>query len=173
MTSPTSLVEQFESSIDRIANSLHGKTLKFYPSIVGSIIFILVSLTIFWWMPSQIKIQPGAITARTFPSLMAGIMLACSIAVLLREVIKIIRKQPLDVSELNLLTETKALIILGLFVVFAVLAELIGFIPSSVIYSILMLVYFRIKKWSYYLIVSLSAIVIGLIFQKLLNVTLP
>ena len=173
MTPPISLVEQFEAAIDRIANSLHGKTLRFYPSIVGSIIFILLSLAIFWWMPSQIKIQPGAITARTFPSLMAGIMLACSVAVLLREIVKIIRKQPLDVSELNLLTEAKALIILSLFVVFAVLAELIGFIPSSAIYSILMLVYFRIKKWSYYLIVSLSAIVIGLIFQKLLNVTLP
>ena len=173
MTLPTSRVRQLETSIDRIADSLHGKTLKFYPSIVGSIIFIVLSLAIFWWMPSQIKIQPGAITARTFPSLMAGIMLACSLVVLLREIVKIVRKQPLVVSELNLLTEMKALIILSLFVVFAVLAELIGFIPSSVIYSILMLVYFRIKKWSYYLIVSLSAIVIGLAFQNLLNVKLP
>jgi putative tricarboxylic transport membrane protein len=100
-------------------------------------------------------------------------MIGGSVVLLGTEIVKIVRKIQIEVMEIELLTEIKAVIILLLLVLYALLMPLVGFIVSSLLFSIAMLYYFRIKKGSYYLIVVISALVISFIFRYLLGVRLP
>lgn len=167
-------VKKLDNKIDLAAERMKDKKIAFYPTIIGPILFIVLSLVVLALMPSQIKIQPNrAINARTFPSILTYLMLGSSLVLLLREGLKAVRKIPIEKYELELLTELKALILLVLLILYAFLMKTIGFIAGSVIYSILMLYYFRIKNWKYYAIVVASAIAIGMIFRFVLNVRLP
>lgn len=168
------LLLRLDSKIDRMGETLKDKKVKFYPTLVGPIVFLLFALAAFLAMPSQVKIQAeGATTARTFPTLLLEIIVVGSVVLLATELFKIIRKKTIEVQEIEILTEIKAVVILALLGLYALLMPLIGFIESSLLFSVAMLYYFRIKKRSYYLIVVLSALVIGLIFRYLLGVRLP
>jgi len=114
-----------------------------------------------------------ATTARTFPSLLLWVIVGGAILLLLQEIAKIIRKQPIQVVSLDLLTEIKAVVILALLVLYALLIPVLGFIITSILFGIGMLVFFRIRKWNYYVIVTIAALSIGLLFQVVLNVRLP
>ena len=168
------LIEQLNGTLDRFSLKWEGRRVRFYPSLVGPVLFLIVGIVGFLLMPTQVKIQEGtATTARTFPSLMLTLILACSVLLILQEVVKIVHKQPIEVVMLDVMTEIRAVIILVLLVLYAVLIPLLGFIVTSVLFGLGMLGFFRVKKWWYYLIVAFSALMIGLLFQVVLNVRLP
>ncbi len=168
------MLKSLDSKIDMIGERLEGKKANFYPSIVGPLVFLVFAVAAFLLMPSQVKVQENmATTARTFPTLLLQIMIGGSVVLLGTELVKIIRRNKLDVIQIELLTEIKALVILLMLVLYALLMPLIGFILSSLLFSVAMLYYFRIKKGSYYLIVIVSALAIGVIFRYLLGVRLP
>jgi len=168
------ILKKLDTKIDRTGERLKDRKVNFYPTVVGPIVFLVFALVAFLIMPSQVKVQQqAATTARTFPILLLQIMIVGSVALLVTEVVKILRKTELEVVQIELLTEIKALIILLMLILYAILMPLIGFIPSSLLFSVAMLYFFRIKKVSYYLIIIFSALVIGLIFRYLLGVRLP
>lgn len=168
------MLKKVDGKIDQVGVSLEDKKINFYPSLVGPLLFLLFAVVAFALMPSQVKVQQNmATTARTFPTLLLQIMIAGSVVLLITEIVKIIRKTEIEVIKIELLTEIKAVIILVMLILYALAMPLIGFIASSLIFSVAMLYYFRIKKGSYYLIVVISALAIGLIFRYLLGVRLP
>ena len=167
-------LRRLDAQIDILAERMKEKKMKLYPSLLGPILFIILGVTIMLLMPSQVKIRDDqAITARTFPTFLTMIMMGGAIILLLREGLKVLRKEPIESIELELLTEVKALILMGMLILYAFLMSRIGFMVSSVIYSILMMYYFRVKNWKYYIIVIVAAVLIGIIFRYVLNVRLP
>lgn len=174
MQSFLQIFKNLDSKIDQIGESLEGKRVNFYPSLVGPLVFLAFAVAAFILMPSQVKVQENmATTARTFPTLLLQIMIAGSVVLLVTEIVKIVRKTTIEVVQVELLTEIKAVIILLMLVLYALAMPLIGFIASSLLFSVAMLYYFRIKKGSYYLIVVIAALTIGLVFRYLLGVRLP
>jgi putative tricarboxylic transport membrane protein len=167
-------LKKLDGRIDTLAEEMKDKKVAFRPSIVGPIIFIVFSIAILLLMPSQIKVQQDQIiNARTFPRMLTYLMLGSSVVVLAQALFNLARHKPIEKLELELLTEVKAVLMLAMLVLYAVLMKPIGFIASSVIYAILMLYYFRVKNWKYYVILVVSAIAIGVIFRYVLNVRLP
>ncbi|MDC7240507.1 MAG: tripartite tricarboxylate transporter TctB family protein [Spirochaetales bacterium] len=168
------LTASWDAFLDHCAGLLEGRTLKLYPGPAGSVLFLAIGALILVLMPTQINVRTEyGINARTFPSMLAWIMIAGALINLMGYGIKILQKSKPDCIELDLLTEVKALILLLFLVLFAVLMPLVGFSIASVIYSILMLLFFRIKDWKYYLLVTFLALGIGFLFKNLLNVRLP
>nr|WP_319473911.1 tripartite tricarboxylate transporter TctB family protein [uncultured Sphaerochaeta sp.] len=168
------LMQSIDACFTHLGEKLEGKQMRFYPSLVGPILFLLMGIAGFLIMPFQVKKQEGmATTARTFPSLLLWVIVGGAILLLLQEIAKIIRKQPIQVVYLDLLTEIKAVVILALLVLYALLIPVLGFIITSILFGIGMLVFFRIRKWNYYVIVTIAALSIGLLFQVVLNVRLP
>ena len=168
------MLKRVDGKIDTVGESLEGRMVKFYPSLVGPLVFLAFAVTAFLLMPSQVKVQENvATTARTFPTLLLQIMIGGSVVLLGTELVKIIRKMKIEVIQIELLTEIKAVVILLMLILYALLMPLIGFIASSLLFSVAMLYYFRIKKGSYYLIVVISALLIGVIFRYILGVRLP
>ncbi|MGE4584852.1 MAG: tripartite tricarboxylate transporter TctB family protein [Sphaerochaeta sp.] len=174
MKSVLQVLRSLDEKLTEWGRILEGKTVRFHPSLVGPVLFLAIGILGFVVMPSQVKIQEGnATTARTFPTLMLLIIIVCSVILLAREVLNIIRGQEQNVVILDLLTEVKALLLLVMLLLYTLLIPVLGFILTSMLFGFAMLVFFRIRKWSYYLIVTLAALGIGLLFQVVLNVRLP
>ncbi len=168
------MVTAIDEFLDRSGNHLSKKEWKIYPSLLGALLFIGISLGILILMPTQISIQPGqTITARTFPTLLTYIMLGCALLNFGKDLIQIFLKKSVPYVYLSALTEIRSLILLSLMIGYALLIPVIGFIGGSVFYGISMLLFFRIKKLHYYLVVICTAISIGYLFKYILYVRLP
>lgn len=167
-------LDAVENTLDRWGEGLEKRRFRLYPGLAASLLFIALSLLILLLMPDQIKIREDqSITARTFPSMMAFIMLGGALLNLAKDGFKLIRRGKLPAIEVCLRTEIKALILLAFLIIYAALMPLIGFSIASLIYGILMLFYFRIRDWRYYLLITVLAMGIGFLFKNLLHVRLP
>lgn len=98
-------------------------------------------------------------------------MMICSAVLIIQNIIKISKKQPVQVSTFNLLTEVKALMILTiLFITYFICRITDLFVLGAIFCSIAFLVYFRCKKRSYYAITIGMAVLIWAAFRFGLNV---
>lgn len=168
------IFRKIDNKIDQWGMALDGKKVTFYPEIVGPALCIIFAVVVLLLMPSQIKINTTrSVTARTFPTILMGIILVFSTILLVKELYKMIRKIPVHTIELEVLSEIKALILLLMLIGYYLLMKWIGFIPSSVLFSVAMLYYFRVKNWKYYIIVVSAALIIGVVFRYVLHVRLP
>ena len=153
---------------------LESKKVKLYTDIIGPLVFMIFAATVLLLMPSQIiLLDESQINPRTFPVLLMGLILICSAVQLIKEIVRIVKKNDPAVKEINLLVEVKALIILVILIGYAVLMQVIGFTISSVLAGVAMLLFFRIKKPLYYAIIIFAAVLIGVFFRSVLNVPLP
>ncbi|MBN6710471.1 tripartite tricarboxylate transporter TctB family protein [Haemophilus haemoglobinophilus] len=150
-------------------------TIRFRQDLVGSIVFLIFSLVLWFLIPYQIKVTEDdeLITAQTFPRLVIGLMILCCVILFIQEIIKVIRKQPTKMAELDFTRETRSLVVVLLLVVYWGLLHWLPFIVSSTIFSVLLLIFFQCKNWKYYAIVIAVIVSVSLFFQNLLNVSLP
>lgn len=148
--------------------------IKFNRNLVGSLLFFILSITLFLFIPSQIKVVSNdVINSSSFPRLIIFIMGTCSLYLFLLEVIKIIRKQLSEITELDLAVEGRTLVVIGLLILFLVLLNFIQFWLSALIFSGLLMFFMGTRKWWKYAIVFTVIISITLLFTKVLSVTLP
>lgn len=149
-------------------------TLKFRQDLVGALVFLILSAVLWIMLPYQIMIDDDdTITAQTFPRLIIGLMAFCSLILLIKELIKLWRKQPVTMVEIHFHQESRALLIVGLLVLYWAMLHWLPFMVSSIVFACLFMVFLRCRKWHYYVIVSAVIIAISLFFQNLLNVSLP
>lgn len=148
--------------------------IKFKQDLVGGIVFLIVSLVIWFMMPSQIKINTtDTINSQSFPRVIIGLMMVCSIYLIIVQVIKIIKKIPVKEVEIDLKQEGKCVLMIGMIAAYWLMLHFLTFMAASLIFAGAILVFFKCKNWKYYGIVFTSIIVITLVFQNLLGVKLP
>ena len=99
------------------------------------------------------------------------LMMICCAALVAKEIVKLVRKQPLEYKTVNLLVEVKALIILAILVITYILCRTTDlFVVGAVFCALAFLIYFRCKKPLYYVITVGLAVGIWAAFRFLLNV---
>ena len=166
--------QRIDSWLDATGEKLEKKKIRLYVDIITPIIFIIFAVAVLLAMPSQIALlSSSSINERSFPTLLMFLIIICGVVLLGKEIFNIISKKKANVVETTALVEVKALIILGILVLYWLLMGLIGFIISSILLGLAMLMFFRVKKVSYYIIVSVVAVLIGVFFRYVLNVRLP
>lgn len=167
-------VQRIDSWLDATGEKLEKKKVRLYVDIITPIIFIIFAVAVLLAMPKQIALlSSGSINERSFPTLLMFLIIICGVVLLIKEIFNIISKKKANIVETTALVEVKALIILGILVLYWLLMGLIGFIISSILLGLAMLMFFRVKKVSYYIIVSVVAVLIGVFFRYVLNVRLP
>ncbi|MGC6405487.1 tripartite tricarboxylate transporter TctB family protein [Bisgaard Taxon 45] len=146
----------------------------FRQDLVGAVVFLILSITLWLLVPLQIVIdEDEGITAQTFPRLIIGLMAICSAILLIKEIIKMIRKQPSKMVTFTLSEERNAAIVVLLLVLYWFMLYWLPFIVSSIIFAFLMLLFFRCRNWQYYAIVATVISAVSFIFEYLLNISLP
>ena len=166
--------QRIDSWLDATGEKLEKKKIRLYVDIITPIIFIIFAVAVLLAMPSQIALlSSSSINERSFPTLLMFLIIICGVVLLGKEIFNIISKKKANIVETTALVEVKALIILGILVLYWLLMGLIGFIISSILLGLAMLMFFRVKKVSYYIIVSVVAVLIGVFFRYVLTVRLP
>ena len=161
-----------EKKLDKLAARMKVKEISIPIDLAGSILFFILGAVLFLMLPSQVPLSENdVINGRVFPRLLFSLMMICSAVLIIQNVIKISKKQPIQVRTFNLLTEVKALMILAiLFITYLICRITNLFVLGAVFCSIMFLVYFRCKKWFYYAITIGMAILIWVAFRFGLNV---
>lgn len=147
----------------------------FRQDLVGALVFLILSISLWLLIPYQIMLTDDdeIITAQTFPRLVIGLMGLCSLILLVKELIKWFYKQPVKMVELHLYQEARTLIVIGLLILYWAMFQFLPFMIASIIFSVLLLLFFRCKNWIYYAIVISVVLFVSFFFQYVLNVSLP
>ncbi|WP_300362286.1 tripartite tricarboxylate transporter TctB family protein [Fusobacterium sp.] len=143
-------------------------------NIVGGAIFLILSTILWLLIPSQIPLNSDAvITSRSFPKLIVALMFISSLFIFVADLIKLVKKLPVQEVEVNLNEEGRAVVVCILLIAYAFLLDKIGFMFSSILYCYSMLTFFKCKNWKYYMIVTIICVAVTYIFKNILLVQLP
>ena len=156
-----------DAKLDAIGDKLKKKEWKVPTDLLGGVIFLVFGLLMLYIIPLQIEVKKKElVNGQAFPKLLMYIMIACSIVLIVNQVIMMLRKEPVKTTTINLLVEVKAVLIFLSMIVFWLVAEKTGnFAIGSAVFGVLMLFFFRCKKPLYYAIVLVAAVVIWAAFR--------
>lgn len=166
------LVNRIDRWLDESGEKLKKHEWEIPLDLTGGILFLIVGIAIMVIIPQQIVVKKKeVINGQAFPRLLVFLMIGCSLILIVREVIKLVRHEELRKVKLNLLVEIRALIIFVNMLVYYVICKVTGqFLIGSCVFVVLMLFFFRCKKWHYYAITLAAAVFIWVAFHYGLNV---
>ena len=105
---------------------------KVHADLISGMIFLTFSIFLIWVIPSQIRVvTTEAVNSRTFPYLLAFLIMVMSVKTILVEIVKIIRKIPSEKKEFDLIIEAKALLLFIILITYLILMPIVGLILSS------------------------------------------
>ncbi|MBR5231269.1 MAG: tripartite tricarboxylate transporter TctB family protein [Clostridia bacterium] len=156
-----------DAKLDAIGDKLKKKEWKVPTDLLGGVIFLVFGLAMLYIIPLQIEVKKKElVNGQAFPKLLMYIMIACSVILIVNQVLKMLRKEPVKTTTINLLVEVKAVLIFLSMIVFWLVAEKTGnFAIGSAVFGVLMLFFFRCKKPLYYAIVLVAAVAIWAAFR--------
>ena len=152
------LIERAEAKLDEWGAKLEQKNIEYPVDLICGILFLVIGIVLLLIMPQQVQISEKDVVNG---ALLVG-----------REAYNMVMHRPTKTKTLNLLVETKALVIVLILVVTYLLAEVTDlFVVGAVFCALAFLVFFRCKKPLYYAITVSMAVLIWVVFHFVLNVS--
>ena len=148
--------------------------LKFNHNLVGSAMFLILSLVIWLMIPYQIVLKHDrVINSQTFPRLVIGLMGICSLFLFVKEIIAIVMKRERESKVIDLREEYRSILMILAVAFFWLILHWVPFMFSAILFAGLSLILYRCRKWLYYGITFSVIIAVTLVFQEVLHVNLP
>ncbi|MBE6904889.1 MAG: tripartite tricarboxylate transporter TctB family protein [Ruminococcaceae bacterium] len=167
-----SFVYKIDAKLDDVGSKLAIKQINIPIELIAAILFLVVAIILLLLMPSQVTVKDtDVVNGRVFPTYLFGMMIIGSTALIMKEIVHIIRKEPIATKTVNLLTEVKALVIFGIMILYFVICIWTDlFVIGAIVCALAFQLFFRCKKPSYYVITVAAAIVIWAAFRFVLGV---
>lgn len=167
-----SFVYKIDAKLDGVGSKLAVKQVNIPVELTAATLFLAVAIVLLLLMPSQVTVKDtDVVNGRVFPTYLFGIMIIGSTALIIKEIVHIIRKEPIATKTVNLLTEVKALIIFGIMILYFVICIWTDlFVLGAVFCALAFQLFFRCKKPSYYIITVAAAVAIWAAFRFILGV---
>ena len=161
-----------EKKLDAWGEKLEKINISYPSDLVSGILFLVLSIVILAIMPQQVQVsEKDLVNGRAFPTMLAYLMMAMSVLLTGKELVKLVTKKPLEMKTMNALVEVKALVVMGILLVTYLLAKLTDlFVIGGVFCAVAFLLFFRCKKKVYYAITLTAAVVIWVVFRFVLGV---
>lgn len=165
-------VDALDARLDMMGKRLAAKEIRIPTELCASVFSLLFALVVLLLTPSQVEVSEGdVVNGQVFPVFLMVIVMICGGLILAQQLIKLARKQPLAMKTINLLTEVKALLILVILGGFFLICQFTGIFALGACFCVLgFMLFFRCKKWSYYVITLAAAVLIWAAFRFGLNV---
>ncbi|MCT4596435.1 MAG: tripartite tricarboxylate transporter TctB family protein [Vallitalea sp.] len=147
--------------------------IKIRTNLLGGILFLFFSIIAWILIPSQIEIGQSTTTlinAQFVPKMTLIIIFILSIVLI---VLSLVSKKHQKYIELNLSKELKVVIFYVMLICYVLLIPVLGYRVSSILFCGIMLLYFKAKKWTYYVISFSVVLLLSYVFSSVLNVPLP
>lgn len=165
-------IENAEKKLDAWEEKLEKIDIRYPSDLITGVLFLTLSVVILLIMPQQVVIsEKDVVNGRAFPGMMTYLMMAMSLLLTGKEIVKLVTKKPLEMKTVNALAEVKALIIIAILLVTYLLAKVTDvFVIGGLFCAVAFLLFFRCKKKSYYAITVTAAVLIWVVFRFVLNV---
>ena len=112
------LIERIEARLDDWGAKLEKKNIEYPVDLICGILFLVIGIVLLLIMPQQVQIsEKDVVNGRAFPTMLIWLMLAMSALLVGREAYNMVMHRPTKTKTLNLLVETKALVIVLILVV--------------------------------------------------------
>lgn len=168
------LIERAEAKLDEWGAKLEQKNIEYPVDLICGILFLVIGIVLLLIMPQQVQTDLGkdVVNGRAFPTMLIWLMLAMSALLVGREAYNMVMHRPTKTKTLNLLVETKALVIVLILVVTYLLAEVYGSVCCGrCILRTGISGLFPLQETLYYAITVSMAVLIWVVFHFVLNVS--
>jgi hypothetical protein len=147
---------------------------RIHTDLFSGIGFLVLAVVLLIVIPQEVKVVTDeSVNSRTFPYLIALLLMVMSLKTIAVSVRSILRKEEKGYVDFDLKVELKALIFILLLVLYVVLMRLAGYLAASLVMAGGFLLLFRSRSFKYYAIVLACTVAVYLIFKLALNVQLP
>jgi len=165
-------INRMDEKLDSIGAKLAKKEITIPTDLVAAVVFLVLGIVLLLLVPNQVTVgKDEVVSGAAFPTYLCYIMIGGSILVGAQNIIKMIRKEPVETKTISALVEVKALIIFGILVGFWLICSLTDlFVLGALFCAVAFLLFFRCKKKSYYIITLIFAVGIWAAFKFILNV---
>ena len=165
-------IKNIDEKLDKMGNKLAEKEITIPTDIVAAVVFLAAGIVLLLLVPAQVTVGKNeVVSGAAFPTYLCYLMVGGSVLILIQNILKIVRKEPIETKTINALVEVKAFIIFGILVGFWLICNLTDlFVIGAIWCAFAFLVFFRCKKKLYYAITITAAITIWAAFRFVLNV---
>lgn len=152
--------------------------IKYNSEIISGAVFAIIAAILWCLIPSQIQtLEKTAINAQTFPRIALGGLFLFSMGLLLQGIFFRPKKQVVFNSEHmrspEFKRELKSVLYAAMLLFYAVLITLVGFVISTALLVIAILLFYGARKWFYYAIPLVMVGIVYYVFAVILRVSLP
>lgn len=152
--------------------------IKYNTEIISGAVFAVMGAVLWLLIPSQIQtLEKGAVNAQTLPRIAIGGMFLFAVGLLL-EGLFAKEKQELVVTAASFRSESfkkelRSIVYCLFLVVYCLIIQPLGFLISTVLLVLAVMIYYGARKWYYYAIPLAMVGIVYYVFKVLLHVSLP
>ncbi len=146
--------------------------------IISGSVFLVAAAVLWLLIPSQINtMETSAINAQTVPKIAIGGMGIFSFILLLQGIFTLPKREIVITRDIlisgNFRKELRSVLYAVILLVYLLALTRIGFLISTALLTIVILLYYGARKWYYYAIPLSMVGVVYFIFKMILRVSLP
>lgn len=152
--------------------------LKYNSEIISGAVFLVAAIVLWLLIPSQINtMETSQVTAQTMPKIVIGGLGIFSFCLLMQGIFTIPKKE-VYISRAAMASEEfrkemKSVIYAAIFLAYLAAFSWLGFLASSVLLTVAILLFYGARRWYYYAIPLAMIVVVYFVFKILLKVSLP
>lgn len=152
--------------------------IKYNSEIISGIVFLVAAAILWVLVPSQIDtLETSAVNAQTIPRIAIGGMFLFSLGLLLQGIFanekKVVILNRSTFASESFRKEMRSVLYALILLAYIVLLTFVGFLISTALLVVAILLFYGARKWYYYAIPLAMVGVVYFVFQTLLHVSLP
>lgn len=152
--------------------------IKYNSEIISGIVFLVAAAILWVLVPSQIDtLETSAVNAQTIPRIAIGGMFLFSLGLLLQGVFanekKVVILNRSTFASESFRKEMRSVLYALILLAYIVLLTFVGFLISTALLVVAILLFYGARKWYYYAIPLAMVGVVYFVFKTLLHVSLP
>ena len=152
--------------------------IRYNTEIISGAVFAVVGAVLWLLIPSQIQtMEKGAVNAQTLPRIAIGGMVLFAVGLLLEGLFAKEKKELVITAEsfrsAAFKKELRSIVYCLFLAAYCLIIQPLGFVASTVVLVLAVMVYYGARKWYYYAIPLAMVGIVYYVFKVLLNVSLP
>ena len=152
--------------------------IRYNTEIISGAVFAVVGAVLWLLIPSQIQtMEKGAVNAQTLPRIAIGGMVLFAVGLLLEGLFAKEKKELVITAEsfrsAAFKKELRSIVYCLFMAAYCLIIQPLGFVASTVVLVLAVMVYYGARKWYYYAIPLAMVGIVYYVFKVLLHVSLP
>lgn len=152
--------------------------IRYNTEIISGAVFAVVGAVLWLLIPSQIQtMEKGAVNAQTLPRIAIGGMVLFAVGLLLEGLFAKEKKELVITAEsfrsAAFKKELRSIVYCLFLAAYCLIIQPLGFVASTVLLVLAVMVYYGARKWYYYAIPLAMVGIVYCVFKVLLHVSLP